>query len=143
VVPPGKAIDDPGVLAAELDRVRHEYNTVRLHVGIGYVTPDDEHEGRGARTRKARLEGMRQSRADRIAYRRRHPINRAPKPAGRSSGPASRRPRRTLTSGRGWGTSQDRLVDGLEPSDGDTVCESFLEAVSVPLAVVVNKLGVV
>ena len=37
----------PGDLAAELDRVRAEYNTVRLHAGIGYVTPDDEHEGRG------------------------------------------------------------------------------------------------
>jgi putative transposase len=68
-----EAIDDPGVLAAELDRVRHDYNTVRLHAAIGYVTPDDEHEGRGARIRKARREGMRKARADRIAYRRSHP----------------------------------------------------------------------
>ena len=41
------SITDPGALDAELARVRHEYNTVRLHAGIGYVTPDDEHHGRG------------------------------------------------------------------------------------------------
>ena len=29
------------VLAAELERVRLEYNSVRLHEAIGYVTPDD------------------------------------------------------------------------------------------------------
>ncbi len=39
-------IRDAGELTAELDRVRVEYNTVRLHAGIGYVTPDDEHHGR-------------------------------------------------------------------------------------------------
>jgi transposase InsO family protein len=32
---------DPAVLDTELARVRIEYNTVRLHAGIGYVTPDD------------------------------------------------------------------------------------------------------
>ena len=69
-------IDDPGVLATELEIVRAEYNTVRLHAGIGYVTPDDEHQGRGNQIRKARREGMRKARADRIAYRRQHPINR-------------------------------------------------------------------
>jgi putative transposase len=37
----------PGQLEVELDRVRGDYNTVRLHAGIGYVTPDDEHHGRG------------------------------------------------------------------------------------------------
>jgi putative transposase len=30
---------------AELDRLRAFYNGTRLHEGIGYVTPDDEHEG--------------------------------------------------------------------------------------------------
>ena len=34
-------ITDPAVLDIELDRVRVEYNTVRLHEAIGYVTPDD------------------------------------------------------------------------------------------------------
>ena len=70
-------VRDPGVLAAELDRVRHDYNTVRLHAGIGYVTPDDEHQGRGAQIRKRRREGMRAAREARIAYRRQHPITRA------------------------------------------------------------------
>ena len=40
-------ITDPGELEAELELVRAEYNAVRLHAGIGYVTPADEHEGRG------------------------------------------------------------------------------------------------
>jgi hypothetical protein len=33
-------IRDPGELTQELDRVRTEYNTVRLHAGIGYLTPE-------------------------------------------------------------------------------------------------------
>jgi putative transposase len=68
-------IRDPAVLADELDRVRDDYNTVRLHAGIGYVTPDDEHEGRGERIRKARHDGMVAARAARITYRRQHPDN--------------------------------------------------------------------
>jgi hypothetical protein len=40
-------IRDPAILRAELAVVRHEYNTTRLHAGIGYVTPADEHDGRG------------------------------------------------------------------------------------------------
>ncbi|MBW3577083.1 MAG: integrase core domain-containing protein [Actinobacteria bacterium] len=65
-----EAIDDPGLLEAELERRRLEYNGVRLHAGIGYVTPDDEHEGRGAQIRKKRREGMIAARAARITYRR-------------------------------------------------------------------------
>ncbi len=41
------AITDPVVLRAELDVIRERWNGVRLHAGIGYVTPNDEHEGRG------------------------------------------------------------------------------------------------
>src|SRR5215212_2478076 len=63
-------IRDPGGLAAELDRVRSEYNTVRLHAGIGYVTPDDEHHGRGDAIRQARRDGLTAARQARIAYRR-------------------------------------------------------------------------
>ena len=63
-------IRDPGELEAELDHVRAEYNTVRLHAGIGYVTPDDEHEGRGDALREARADGLAQARAARINYRR-------------------------------------------------------------------------
>lgn len=57
------AITDPAVLAAELERIRVHYNTVRLHEAIGYVTPDDEHQGRGEAIRAARRAGM--ERADR------------------------------------------------------------------------------
>jgi transposase InsO family protein len=68
-------IRDPGQLAAELDKVRHEYNTVRLHAGIGYVTPDDEHHGRGEAIRQARRDGLTQARKARIEYRRTHTRN--------------------------------------------------------------------
>ncbi len=63
-------ITDPGELALELDHVRDEYNTVRLHASIGYVTPDDEHEGRGEAIRQARLRGLAAARQARIDYRR-------------------------------------------------------------------------
>lgn len=66
------ALPDPADLARELDAVRHQYNTLRLHAGIGYVTPGDEHHGRGAAIRRARLQGLQRARAARIAARR-HP----------------------------------------------------------------------
>ncbi len=46
-------ITNPAVLAIELERVRHEYNIIRLHEVIGYVTPDDEHQGCGEAIRQA------------------------------------------------------------------------------------------
>jgi putative transposase len=49
---------DPAVLGAELERVRAEYNGIRLHETIGYVTPNDEHQGRGHAIRQARRHGM-------------------------------------------------------------------------------------
>lgn len=63
-------IDDPAVLDAELTRVRREYNAVRLHAGVGYVTPDDEHHGRGPAIRRARQIGLRRARQARIDYNR-------------------------------------------------------------------------
>jgi hypothetical protein len=48
----GDDITDPALLETELARVRTEYNTVRLHQAIGYVTPDDEHHGRGEALRQ-------------------------------------------------------------------------------------------
>jgi transposase InsO family protein len=63
-------IKDPEVLRAELADVHRQYNTVRLHAGIGYVTPDDEHEGRGPRIRAARKRGLKPARWARIAYHR-------------------------------------------------------------------------
>jgi putative transposase len=65
-------ITDPAVLRAELASVRHEYNTQRLHAGIGYLTPDDEHEGRGPAIRQARRDALRQARRLRIANHRAH-----------------------------------------------------------------------
>ena len=64
------AIRDPAVLRAELALVRERYNGVRLHAGIGYVTPNDEHEGRGLAIRKAREAGLEQARLRRLAYHR-------------------------------------------------------------------------
>ena len=40
-------ITDPNTLRTELDIARTDYNTPRLHASLGYVTPDDEHQGRG------------------------------------------------------------------------------------------------
>jgi transposase InsO family protein len=65
------AITDPAALDAELARVRTEYNTVRLHAAIGYVTPHDEHHGRGPEIRRARIIGMRRAQAERIKQNRR------------------------------------------------------------------------
>jgi transposase InsO family protein len=62
-------IRDPAELDLELQRVRNEYNGVRLHAGIGYVTPDDEHHGRGGAIRQARADGLAAARAARLAYR--------------------------------------------------------------------------
>lgn len=64
------AIEDPATLRAELEVVREHYNTVRLHEGIGYVTPDDEHTGRGEQIRKARQAGLEQARLRRLATHR-------------------------------------------------------------------------
>ena len=64
------AITDPDELKTSLEAVRHDYNTIRLHAGLGYVTPDDEHQGRGDQVRKHRREGLEQARRARITYRR-------------------------------------------------------------------------
>ena len=65
-------IRDPDELRPELEVVHTHYNTVRLHAGIGYVTPDDEHTGRGAQIRRARRQGLEWARRRRIAYHRKH-----------------------------------------------------------------------
>lgn len=61
-----EAITDPSMAEAELTRVRIEYNTVRLHASIGYVTPDDEHRGRAPAIRRAPEKGLREARQHRI-----------------------------------------------------------------------------
>ena len=63
-------IADPAALDTELHRIRTEYNTVRLHAGIGYVTPDDEHHGRGGQIRRARTAGLKRARVERIKHNR-------------------------------------------------------------------------
>jgi transposase InsO family protein len=63
-------LTDADVLDAELARIRDEYNTVRLHEAIGYVTPDDEHYGRGQAIRDARRQGLIRAREQRLTYHR-------------------------------------------------------------------------
>jgi putative transposase len=63
-------IEDPGELERELDRIQDFYNTVRLHAGAGYVTPEDEHTGRGAAIRAARRAGLEHAHTMRVATRR-------------------------------------------------------------------------
>jgi len=64
------ALAEAADLARELDAVREQYNNVRLHAGIGYVTPNDEHEGRGPAIRQARRNGLARARQARLAYHR-------------------------------------------------------------------------
>ena len=64
------SIADPAVLRGELVVARAHYNGVRLHAGVGYVTPDDEHDGRGPAVRKAREAGLEVARLRRLTYHR-------------------------------------------------------------------------
>jgi hypothetical protein len=66
------AIEDPQTLRAELAIAQAHYNGTRLHQGIGYVCPNDEHEGRGEAIRKARQAGLETSRLRRLAWHRQH-----------------------------------------------------------------------
>jgi putative transposase len=63
-------INEGGDLDRELVAVRERYNGVRLHAGIGYVTPDDEHAGHGPAIRHARRIGLARARQARLAYHR-------------------------------------------------------------------------
>lgn len=72
------AITDQAVLRAELDRIRDEYNGVRLHSAIGYVTPEDEHSGRGDAIRAARRQGLHDAHQRRLAHHRHQRKNQTP-----------------------------------------------------------------
>ncbi len=63
-------ITDAEQLDVELARVRVEYNTVRLHQAIGYVTPDDEHHHRGEHIREARRQGLKRAHQQRLDHNR-------------------------------------------------------------------------
>ena len=63
-------ITEPAILRAELDHLQVHWNTVRLHAGVGYVTPDDEHTGRGEQIRKDREAGLERARRTRLAHHR-------------------------------------------------------------------------
>jgi len=69
------SITDPVLLETELARIRIEYNGVRLHESIGYVTPDDEHHGRGEQIREARRQGLERARHRRLDHNRRTTTN--------------------------------------------------------------------
>ena len=64
------AITEPAILVVELERVRQNYNNTRLHENIGYVTPNDEHQGRGEAIRQARIDGLDKANNDRRNYNR-------------------------------------------------------------------------
>ncbi|MGH3800921.1 MAG: integrase core domain-containing protein [Pseudonocardiaceae bacterium] len=63
-------IRDAGEPERELDRLRLPDNTVRLHEGVGYVTPEDEHHGPGTAIRAARRAGLDAAHHTRVAPRR-------------------------------------------------------------------------
>ena len=63
-------LEDPADLSRELQAARAAHNSMRLHAAIGYVTPDDEHAGRGPQIRHRRRLGLRRARHNRIAYHR-------------------------------------------------------------------------
>jgi hypothetical protein len=65
-------IDDPAVLRAELERVRHDYNTRRLHACTQSATspPTTSTRAGGPAIRRARGDGLAAARKKRIAYHR-------------------------------------------------------------------------
>ena len=68
-------ITDPALLDTEPARIRIDYNEVRLHEAIGYVTPHDEHHQRGEPIREARRQGLQRARTRRLDHNRRTTTN--------------------------------------------------------------------
>lgn len=87
----------PGEVEIVIGRFIEFYNEVRLHQGIGFVTPAERHDGRHEAIIAARLEGMQKARETRRAYHRNRQGDR-PTPSAngaqdRSEGRVSRRSR--------------------------------------------------
>ena len=68
-------IADPEPVDTELARVRIDYNELRLHQAIGYVTPDDEYRQRGQTIREVRRQGLQRARTRRLEHNRRTTTN--------------------------------------------------------------------
>ena len=108
-------IEDIDVLRAEIDIRRAHHNGVRLHAGIGYVTPDQEHRGEGAAVRAARRAGLDRAREQRIAYNRNHP-SRGPDHAGQFLREMRHQVRHTSTVTTGLDVPQQPLPStGAKP----------------------------
>jgi len=78
----------PGEVEIVIGTFIELYNEVRLHQGIGFVTPAERHDGRHEAIIAARLEGMKTARDARRAYHRNreghHPTPSANGAQGRS-----------------------------------------------------------
>lgn len=61
----------PYEVESEITAFIEDYNTVRLHQGIGFVTPAERHDGRHEAIIEARRRGMQTARAARMAENRR------------------------------------------------------------------------
>jgi hypothetical protein len=57
--------------ASEKDQTLGTSPASYLTASIGYVTPDDEHHGRGPAIRRARIAGLKRAHAERIKQNRR------------------------------------------------------------------------
>ena len=93
----------PGEVEIVIGTFIELYNEVRLHQGIGFVTPAERHDGRHEAIIAARLEGMKTARDARRAYHRNreghHPTPSANGAQHRSQGLVSKRSRRRRVIG--------------------------------------------
>jgi hypothetical protein len=93
----------PGEVEIVIGTFIELYNEVRLHQGIGFVTPAERHDGRHEAIIAARLEGMKTARDARRAYHRNregdHPTPSANGAQDRSQMLVSKRSRRRRVIG--------------------------------------------
>src|SRR5712691_9713914 len=67
----------PAEVHSMIERFIGSYNDVRLHQGLGYVTPAERHDGRHIAILEARRRGMGEARAARMAANRHAPHSEA------------------------------------------------------------------